>query len=160
MSTKDASKIVSSESTQSKGHPFVIPESEIRDYVENLGVHDVGSAAARFQLVADLTKNAVDQLDQPALRRIKRLAVEDSNKHYRRIMEAIIAGTGQGSRGVSAAHMTASLAVQMIFRWSPEYFAALNSYRDNLRKRKLSLLERHSSRRTGRRSVLRVANDQ
>ena len=159
MNTRDASKTTSSESTKDeKGHPFVVPENEIRDYVENLGVHDIGIVAARFQIVADLTKKAVDQLDQPTLRRIKALADEDGNKHYRRIMEAIIVGTGQGSRGINAAHLTARVAVQMIFRWSPEYFSALNSYREHLRSRKISLLDRHSSRRT-RRSVLRVAND-
>ena len=114
-------------------HPFVVPESQIRDYVENLGIHDVGTVAARFQIVADLTESAIGQLAPSALRRIKRIAAEDRNKHYRRIMEAIIAGIEQGSRGVNAAHLTANIAVQMIFRWSPEYFSALNGYRDVLR---------------------------
>lgn len=117
-------------------HPFVVPESQIRDYVENLGIHDVGTVAARFQIVADLTESAIGQLAPSALRRIKRIAAEDRNKHYRRIMEAIIVGIEQGSRGINAAHLTANTTVQMIFRWSPEYFSALNGYRDVLRKRK------------------------
>ena len=147
----------SSKSTKDKkGHPFVVSESEIRDYVENLGIHDVGAVAARFQTVADLTKDAVDQLDQVVLQQIRRLAGEDSNKHYRRIMEAIIVSAGQGSRGVNTAHLTASVAVQMIFRWSPEYFSALNGYRDGLRRRKL---ERDSLRSTKRRSALRLATE-
>lgn len=159
MSTRDARKRVGDESVKDKkAYPFVVPESEIRDYVENLGIHDVGTAAARFQIVADLTKSAVEQLDQPELRRIKRIAAEDSNKQYRRIMEAIIVSVGQGKRGINTAHLTASVAVQMIFRWSPEYFSALNGYRDTLRKRKLRLLDQSSSLST-RRSVLRVAND-
>ena len=159
MIRKAASKTVDNESIEGKkGHPLVIAESEIRDYVENLGIHDVSAAAARFQIVADLTKDAVDQLDSSALRRIKGLAGEDSNKHYRRIMEAIIVGVGQGSRGINAAHLTANVAVQMIFRWSPEYFSALNGFRAELRKRKISPLDRSSSRKTRKRSVLHVAN--
>jgi len=153
MIRKAASKTVDNESIEGKkGHPFVVPESEIRDYVENLGVHDVGSAAARFQIVADLTKGAVEQLDPSDLRRIKQVAGEDSNRHYRRIMEAIIVGVRQGSRGINAAHLTANIAVQMIFRWSPEYFSALNSYRDDLRRRKLD----RDSLRARRRSALRL----
>lgn len=155
MSTRDASETVSSESTESKkAHPFVISENEIRDYVESLGIHDVGAAAARFQTVADLTSRSVEQLDQSNLRRIKQVASEDSNKHYRQIMEAIIISVEQGSRGINAAHLTANVAVQMIFRWSPEYFSALNSYREDLRRREL---DRDSPRSTRRRFALRLA---
>lgn len=121
-----------------KACPFVVPESEIREYVQSLRIHDTGRVAARFQIVADLTKNAVAKLEPSALRRIKKLAGEVKHKRYRRIMEAIILSAGRGSRGVSAAHMTAGLAVQMIFRWSPEYFSALNNYRDGLRKRRVN----------------------
>lgn len=104
--------------------PFVVPESEIRQYVESLGIHDTDTVAAGFQIVADLTKDAVARLDPSALRCIKRLVREANSKHYRLVMEAIILSAGQGSRGVNAAHLTASVAVQMIFRWSPEYFSA------------------------------------
>lgn len=141
MSPGEARRTSSKLLKREKACPFVVPETEIREYVENLGVHDVATVAVRFQIVADLTKNAADKLDPSALRRIKRLVREDNSKHYRRIMEAIIVGAGLGLRGVNAAHLTASVAVQMIFRWSPDYFSALNSYREDLRRRKLSLLD-------------------
>lgn len=143
------SKKARSESRKSR-HPLVVSESEIRDYVENLGIHNVSAAAARFQIVADLTQGTIEQLAPSDLLRIKRVANEDSNGRYRRIMEAIIAGVGQGSRGINAAHLTANVAVQMIFRWSPEYFSALNCYGDELRRRKLSLLEQPPSRSSGK----------
>ena len=143
-----------------KTYPFVVPESDILDYVENLGIHDLGTVAARFQMVAELTKQAVDQLDESDLQRIKRIADEDSNRHYRRIMKAIVAAAEQDARGINAAHLTASLAVQLIFRWSPEYFSALNCYGDELRRRKLSLPDRHSPSHTSGRSTLHAANDQ
>ena len=152
MSTRDTSKKARRESGK-KGHPFIVPENEIRDYVENLGVHDVSAAATRFQIVADLTKGAVERLARSDLQRIKQVANEDSNGRYRRIMETIIVSTGQGSRGINAAHLTANVAVQTIFRWSREYFSALN-YRDALRRQGL---DRDSQRSTRRQSALRLA---
>lgn len=148
MRTRDMSK-----KARRSRHPLVVPESEIRDYVENLGVHDVSAAAARFQIVADLTQGAIEQLAPSDLRRIKQVANEDSNGRYRRIMETIIVSTGQGSRGINAAHLTANVAVQTIFRWSREYFSALN-YRDALRRQGL---DRDSQRSTRRQSALRLA---
>jgi hypothetical protein len=114
-----------------------------------LGIHDLCEVAARFQAVADLTSGAFEkrrnQLEQADLVLIERIAGEDNNKHYRRLMSAIIAGVGQGPRGINAAHLTASLAVQMTFRWSPEYFSALEGYRDKLRRQSLNQLDQPSS---------------
>ena len=153
MSEKETGKKSTGESARDQSHPFVISESEIRNYVEDLGIHDVSSVATRFQLVADLTKRECDQLAQTDLQRIKRIAAEDSNRNYRRIMQAIIIALGEGKRGIESAHLTANVAVQMIFRWSPEYFSALNGFREELRKRKLTGASR---RRTSRRSELRL----
>jgi len=48
-------------------------------------------------------------------------------------MRAIIDGAGQGAQGIDAAHLTASYAVELAFRWTPNYFAALKQYRNKLR---------------------------
>lgn len=76
----------------------------------------------------------IDELDLSAVQLINRLAGESTNKHYRRIMRAIIASVKKGTRGIDAAHLTAGHAVELAFSWSLPYFAVLNLYRDTLRK--------------------------
>lgn len=134
MSIKQPRKRASSVSSERKNlHPYLVLESEILDFVESLGIHDLNAVADRFQAVADLTRSNVEELALSDLLLIKQIAGEDTNKHYRRIMKVIIASIGQGREGISAAHLTASRAVQIAFRWSSEYSAALGAYRDRLR---------------------------
>lgn len=164
MTRKNASKTATSRSTKGKKtHPLVVSQSEIRAYVESLGIQKLRTVAARFQVVADLTSDAFelskDQLAPSELQLIKRIAKEGDSEGYRRIMRAIISGIGQGRHGINAVHLAASAAVGMAFRWSYEYFSALNTYRDELRLRKRSLVDEPSARSTRRRSVLRVSND-
>jgi hypothetical protein len=143
MSIKDASKRARTETSKVKSsHPYVVPEGKIRDFVENLGIHDLNIVAVRFQVVADLTSGAlegrVDRLKRSDLRLIKQIADENDGEDYRQIMTAIIAGLGEGPNGVNAAHLTASLTVELAFRWAREYFSALDRYRDKLRRMRLT----------------------
>ncbi len=158
MRIKAASNRARNESVEAKRpHPYVVPESEIRDYVNSVGVHDLRTAVALFQVVADLTSNAFeeskDRLKPSDLRLIKRIPGEQNSEPYRRIMRAIIAGVGQGRQGITAAHLTATVAVRMTFRWSPEYRSALNGYRDRLRRHRLSQVDRPSRRNASKRPV-------
>ncbi|HSO74690.1 MAG TPA: hypothetical protein VLU47_07620 [Blastocatellia bacterium] len=139
MSIKEVTKRASSESPNDKNpHPYVVPESDICDFVESLGIHDLSSAAVRFQVVADLTSGAlkgrVDRLKQSDLRLIEQIADEYDSNAYRKIMTGILDGVSQGPRGVNAAHLTASRAVELAFRWTREYFSALDRYRKRLRR--------------------------
>ena len=124
---------------------YVVPESDIRDFVGSLGVLDLSTVAARFQVVADLTSGAFeerkDELGESDLALIKRIVDEDNSLHYRRLMKAILVGVGQGRHGINAAHLTASRVVEFAFRCTREYFSALHSYRRSLR---LRLLDRTS----------------
>jgi hypothetical protein len=126
---------------------YVVPESEIRDFIGSLSVVDVSSVAARFQVVADLTSGAfeerIDELSASDLGLIKRIADEDSSARYRRLMSAVINSVGDGRHGINAAHLTASRAVELAFRCTREYFSAMNSYRRTLR---LRLLDRSPHR--------------
>jgi hypothetical protein len=139
MSIKEVTKRASSESSRDKGpHPYVVPESEIRNCVESLGIHDLNTVAVRFQVLADLTSGAlkrrVNRLKRSDLRFIEQIAGEDDSNACRKIMTAIIAGVGQGPSGVNAAHLTASRAVELAFRWTREYFSALDRYKKKLRR--------------------------
>ncbi|HSO75935.1 MAG TPA: hypothetical protein VLU47_13960 [Blastocatellia bacterium] len=139
MSIKEVSKRASSESPNDKDpHPYVVPENEICDFVESLGIHDLNTTAVRFQVVADITSGAlkgrVNRLKRADLRLIEQIAGEDDANAYRQIMAAIIAGVEQGPHGVNAAHLTASRAVELAFRWTREYFSALDRHRKKLRR--------------------------
>jgi hypothetical protein len=145
MSIKEASKRARAESPKVKGlHPYVVPESEIRGFVESLGIHELNAVAVRFQVVADLTsgslKGRIDRLEPSDLQLIKKIANESAEEDYRKIMAAIIAGVGQGPHGVNTAHLTASRAVELAFRWTREYFSGLDRYRKKLRRLRRSML--------------------
>lgn len=129
---------------------YVVPESEIRDFVENMDIFDIATHAARFQVVAELTSNAfeneIDRLDQSSLQLIEELAREDDSEQFGRIMSAINAGVRQGRHGINAAHLTATRTVELAFRWTRGYFSALSSYRQELNGERRRLLDRLSRR--------------
>ena len=140
-----------------KLQPYVLPEAEIREFVGSLGVREVSTVAARFQIVADLTSAAFEEnrneLGESELMLIRRLSDEEDSEHYRRIMRAIIIGVGQGRHGINAAHLTASRIIELAFRWTSDYFSALDNYRDKLSRHWLRLGESHSrATRAGDRS--------
>lgn len=151
--------------SQKREYPsgYVVPESAVRDFIESVGVRDIGAVAARFQIVAELTSNAFedkrDKLDQSRLRLIEQVSREDDSAQFRRIMRAINAGVRQGRLGINAAHLTASRTVELAFRWTRDYFSALSSYRQTLSRQRLRLLERPSSRIASRRAETRLASD-
>ena len=117
---------------------YVVDESVIKDFVGSLEIHDVDAAAARFQAVADVTakmlKRQANNIEQSDLELIKRLAARSRNRHYRRIMSAMLEAVGQGWEGITAAQKTAAHIVDMAFRWTPEYISVLYMYRDKLRR--------------------------
>ncbi|SRR6266404_991669 len=165
MSLKEPRKRASTVSRKGKDpHPYVVDESVIRALVGSLDIHRMSTVAARFQIVADLTSGAfeekIDRLDSSDLMLIKRIAAEGTSEYYRTIMKAIIASLGQGRQGINAAHLTASLAVLMTFRWSLEYRSALDDYRHRLRRDKLNRLDRPPRRGTSGRSVPHSSNHQ
>lgn len=142
---------------------YVVPESAIREFVGSLGILDVTSQAARFQVVAELTSNAfenrMNKLAPSSLRIIEELAGEDDGEEFRRIVDAISAGVRQGKHGINAAHLTASRVVELAFRWTREYFAALASYREKLSGQGLRLVGRPPRRSSSQQSESRPAND-
>lgn len=131
---------------------YVVDEREIREFIGALSVVDISSMAARFQIVADLTSGAfeerIDLLEESDLKLLERIAGEENGAGYRQLMTAIIAAVGEERHGINAAHLTARRVVELAFRCTREYFAALNSYRRTLR---LSLIDRKSQTTLSRR---------
>jgi hypothetical protein len=140
MSIKQGTKRASAKSLNGgNSGPYVVPEIAIRDFIGSLSIGDVETTAARLQIVADATHreidSQVDRLDYSHMLLLRSLVSESTNKDYRRIMRAIIAGVEQGSQGIDAAHLTASYAVELAFRWTPDYVSSLKQYGDKLRTR-------------------------
>ena len=140
MSIKEGSKRARAKSPKTE-YPsgYVVPETALRDFIESVGVHDIGTVAARFQVVADVINGALldemtDALDPSDLRLIKQIANESNDQHYRQLMSSIIASVGDGRDALTAARATASRAVQLAFRWTRDYLLALNRYRGKLRR--------------------------
>ena len=122
----------------------VVSESEIHDFIRSLGIGDWDSFAARMQVVVDATSapveqeaGEIDEIDESNLRLIKRVARESNDKRYQQIMGAIIAALEQGPEGIKSARKTASMAVDMVFIWTPDYFSALKQYGNKLRNSRL-----------------------
>jgi hypothetical protein len=137
--TKKGSKRANDQSLKGKySQRYVVPETTIRNFVGSLSAGDIDSAAVRLQIVADVTSHGLDKqiehLDQSVVRLIEDLARESTNKHYLRIMRAILASIKQGPRGIDCAHLTAGRVVELAFSWTLNYFSALDQYREKLRK--------------------------
>ena len=138
MSIKEGSKRARAK-TRKRGRNarYVVPENEIRGFIESIGVRDIGTVSARFQAIADLTEIALDsgisQLEGSVLQHIKDITHESADKQYRRMMRLIIELLGKGPDGIDAAHTIASRGVQLAFRWTPDYYAALDLYKEKLR---------------------------
>jgi hypothetical protein len=130
---------------------YVISESELRNYVGSLSIMDISAAAARLQIVADLTSGAfeerIDNLGNSDIALIKQIADEDTSAQYQQLMNAIITGVAQGRHGINSAHLTASRVVELAFRCTREYFSALHYYRRNLRVGMLNQPFRSAERR-------------
>jgi len=115
----------------------VVSESEIHDFIRSLRVGDWDSFAARMQVVVDaataLIETEAGEIDKSNLKLIKRVASESTDKGYQRIMNAIIAAIEQGPEGIKSARKTATIGVDQVFIWTPEYFYALKQYGNKLR---------------------------
>jgi len=117
---------------------YVVDETAIGDFIGSLSIYEIDKAAALLQAVADLTgvmlNNPVDEISQSQMQIIKRLANESNNKQYQQIMKAMTDAFKQGRVGIKAGHQTAARAVELAFRWTLEYFAAFDLYREKLRR--------------------------
>lgn len=138
---------------------YVVDEREIRDFIVSLSVVDISTIAARFQIVADLTSGAfeerIDQLDESDLMLIKRIGREEFGPQYQRLMTAIIAAVAYERQGINAAHLTARRTVELAFRCTRDYFAALHDYSRNLRR---TLIDRSAATSPSRRRSWKTAS--
>jgi len=147
--TKKGSKKTNTEPLRKKSQKkYVVDETAIRDFIKSLNVYEVDEAAARLQAVTDLTgemlNNHMDHISRSDLQIIKRLSKESKNKYYQQIMKPLIAACEQGPHGVNAAHLTATRTVELAFRWSLEYFATFDLYREKLRKIRQGTIEKEA----------------
>ncbi|HSB09163.1 MAG TPA: hypothetical protein VLM38_06600 [Blastocatellia bacterium] len=152
MSIKEGGKRASRKSlTGANVERYVVPESAIRDYVEQLGIFDIEPAATRFLAVADATRRILEQrierLKPADVRLILRIATESKNKRYQQIMKAIVVSVGQGPDGIKAAHLTARRALEISFKWTRDYVLCFTAFEHRLRENRVVSEARESSTR-------------
>jgi chemotaxis regulatin CheY-phosphate phosphatase CheZ len=135
---KKRTKKANNESLRKSLEKYVVAETAMRDFIESLSIKDIDAAAARLQAIVDVTseviKKPIDHIATSDLQLIKRLTNESRNKYYKQIIQAVVAALEQGPQGVRAVHQTAARCVELAFRWTLEYFAAFDLYRDKLRE--------------------------
>lgn len=142
MSIKEQRKSARKKSPETKSPElYVVPDSAIREYVESLGIFDLEEAATHLQAIADATgemlENGRSKIKLVRARPIPRMPSDKRNKRYQVLMSAIVAAAERGPSGLRAAHLTADRALELAFRWTPEYFLSLERFRNKLRKNRL-----------------------
>ena len=128
-----------------KAHGYVVSESEIRELVGNQLLKNLNDFAARMQAIVEATTCtysaahfrevatlAKDRLTEADIRVIRRVAVQDRNRQYQRLMKAILVAIEQGPEGIRAVRRTAALAVRLAFAWTSTYNSALLEYENDL----------------------------
>ncbi len=127
--TKTKSEFV----TYSEG--YLVPETEIRKFIEKLPVNQINVMAGRMQVVSDVTGSPIGgELNESDLQLIEKVAKESSNKRYQSIMGSILTALRQGPAGIIAANQTARRAVEIAFSWTYKYLFAFNQYKASLRE--------------------------
>jgi hypothetical protein len=125
--------------------PCLIPESEIRAFLENLRLREAQAVVARLWMVALaasalLLSRSQGQSDEALLVLIKQVAREDNNKRYRHMMDAIVASLSSNKEGdewlkeFGSVCMTLARAIEYAAQLLPDHGAAIQMYEERLKE--------------------------
>ena len=125
--------------------PCLIPESEIRAFLENLRLREAQAVVARLWMVALaasalLQSRSQGQSGEALLLLIKRVAREDNNKRYRHMMDEIVASLGSNKEGeewlkeFGSVCMTLARAIEYASQLLPDYEAVFRMYEERLKE--------------------------
>lgn len=120
-----------------KNYPegFVTPRDEIAKMIETLTLDKVDIVAARLQAVVNILGRSSDSpIDEKGLQLLRQIARESRGRRYQSVMKAIVEAAESDPFGKSAAYRTATFALELAFRWTPEYFDARSQYLKRLRR--------------------------
>ena len=124
--------------------PCLIPESEIRAFVENLRLREAQAVVTRLVLVAFAASELMQtrsqgKSDEALLLLIKQVAREDNNKRYRHMMDEIVASLGSNKegeewlKGFGSVCMTIGRAMEYAGQLLPDHEAVIRMYEKRLK---------------------------
>jgi rubrerythrin len=125
--------------------PCLIPESEIRAFMENLRVREAKTVILRLMMVAFaagelLQSRSEGRSDEVLLLLIKRVAREDNDKRYRHLMDAIVASLSSNKeekdwlKGFGSVYMTISRAMECVGQLLPDEETTIRMYEEKLKE--------------------------
>jgi hypothetical protein len=93
---------------------MVIPDYEVRRVIEGLRLRELAQACENFLLIREATCNPSGQIDDWSLRLVKQVSREAKETRYSRILKTIVGAVQRDERGVAAARLTASRALELM----------------------------------------------
>jgi hypothetical protein len=125
--------------------PCLIPESEIRAFMESLRLRETRLVVARLLMVAFAASELLQSRnegkpDEALLLLIKRVAREDNNKRYRHMMDAILASLSSNKedeewlKGFGSVYMTIARAMEYAGQLLPDQEAVIRMYEERLKE--------------------------
>jgi len=117
----------------------LIPDDELRRFVDGLRVGEVHAIATRLLIVAiaavELMQDRTEgRFDDANLRLIRRVAGEGRNRRYRRLMRRVVVPLDGGREGFNLIYLTAARALSMIYQSLPEYDTVRQLYEADVKQ--------------------------
>lgn len=96
---------------------YVVPEGEIRDFVNKRRLGEIDSLEAQMNVVVEVTSRLLEGcFRETDMQVLNKVASQRSNKQYRQIMRAVVSATKRGPKGIWAARKTAVRIMELAGR--------------------------------------------
>lgn len=116
---------------------YLLPETEIRDFVEDLRFRKSHQVTLRLIAAAlaiiESMQNRIDGRSNRAnLLLVRQMAREENNKRYRQLMEAVASAIEPGRERFDSAYLTVARALEYVYESLPQYSKARRFYAERL----------------------------
>jgi hypothetical protein len=93
---------------------MVVPDYEVRRVIKGLRLKQLAEACENFLLIREATCNPSGRIDDWSLRLVKQVSKEAKGTRYNRVLKTIVKAVQRDERGVTAARLTASRALELM----------------------------------------------
>jgi hypothetical protein len=93
---------------------MVVPDYEVRRIIGGLRLRQLAEACEHFLLIREATCSPSRSVDDWSLRLIEQVSREAKKTRHNRILKAVVKALRRDERGVTAARLTASRALELI----------------------------------------------
>jgi hypothetical protein len=120
-------------------YPYLLTESEIRDFVDGLRMNHSAAITQRltatFIAIIAMIQNKLDNKPtETHLLVIKKIASEYKNKRYQRMMKVIVAALEPEKERLSSAFLTITRVMELVYAALPEYLSSRQLYEQMLKE--------------------------